>query len=316
MGVEENRLRTKFSVKVRYFPSATIDDMYSYLIALLEKQPEVLILHVGTNDAPKRTSQEIIKSLLNLKSFIAKKLPDCNIIISTPVKRTDDWKAMLTIKKVSEIACQLELNTIDNSNINENHLGRKGLHLNRKGTGRLVLNFLNKIKNTILWLYDAKGTSVVSESIYNLARKSINDQIEVPSNIDIGIENEEFDTVLNNVRKDNVNNVIFACLNINSLANKFDQLTTVINDNIDILVLVETKLDDTFPESQFFINGFIKPYRIDLNRNGGGVMIYVRQDIPSKRLSKHNLPSDIECLCVEINLRKIQMAFVWYFPST
>ena len=113
-----------------------------------------------------------------------------------------------------------------------------------------------------------------------------------------------FDTVLNNVRKYNVNNIIIACLNINSLANKFDQLTTVINDNIDILVLVETKLDDTFPESQFFINGFSKPYRIDRNRNGGGVMIYVRQDIPSKRLSKHNLPSDIECLCVEINLRK------------
>ena len=109
---------------------------------------------------------------------------------------------------------------------------------------------------------------------------------------------------LNNVRKDNVNNVIIACLNINSLANKFDQLTTVINDNIDILVLVETKIDDTFPESQFFINGFSKPYRIDRNRNGGGVMIYVRQDIPSKRLSKHNLPSDIECLRVEINLRK------------
>ena len=118
-----------------------------------------------------------------------------------------------------------------------------------------------------------------------MARKSINDQIEVPSNVDIGIENEEFDTVLNNVRKDNVNNVIIACLNINSLANKFDQLTTVINDNIDILVLVETKLYDTFPESQFFINGFSKPYRIDRNRNGGGVMIYVRQDIPSKRLS-------------------------------
>ena len=150
LGIEENRLRTKFSVKVRSFPGATIDDMYSYLIPLLEKQPKVLILHVGTNDAPKRTSQEIINSLLNLKSFIAKKLPDCNIIISTPVKRTDDGKAMLTIKKVSEIACQLELNTIDNSNINENHLGKKGLHLNRKGTGRLVLNFLNKIKNTTL----------------------------------------------------------------------------------------------------------------------------------------------------------------------
>ena len=109
-------------------------------------QEVLLKLHIGTNDAPKRTSQEIINSLLNLKSFIAKKLLDCNIIISTPVKRTYDGKAMLTIKKVSEIACQLELNTIDNSNINENHLGRKGLHLNRKGTGRLVLNFLKKKK--------------------------------------------------------------------------------------------------------------------------------------------------------------------------
>ena len=32
---------------------------------------------------------------------------------------------------------------------------------------------------------------------------------------------------------------------------------------IDILIITETKLDDSFPEAQFFIEGFLKPYRLD-----------------------------------------------------
>ena len=42
---------------------------------------------------------------------------------------------------------------------------------------------------------------------------------------------------------------------------------------LDILIIIETKLDDTFPVSQFHIDGFSKPYRLDGNRNGGGVII-------------------------------------------
>ena len=39
------------------------------------------------------------------------------------------------------------------------------------------------------------------------------------------------------------------------------------------------------------------PYRLDSNRNGGDVIIYVREDIPSKILEKHKLPQDVEvCL--------------------
>ena len=55
---------------------------------------------------------------------------------------------------------------------------------------------------------------------------------------------------------------------------------------MDILVRTETKLDSSFPESQFIIDGFRQPYRLDRNKHGAGVMIFVSVDIPSKLVSK------------------------------
>ena len=118
--------------------------------------------------------------------------------------------------------------------------------------------------------------------------------------------------LLKNLKITNLKKIVIANLNINSIANKFDQLKTIINNHLDILVLVETKLDDTFPISQFIIQGFSKPYRLDRNRRGGGLLIYVRQDIPSKKLIKHTFPHDIEGLCIEINLRKCK----WFLCGT
>ena len=131
-------------------------------------------------------------------------------------------------------------------------------------------------------------------------------------NVDIGnldhlFKNNNADDVLNtlkSLRLKNVNNLIFAHLNINSLSGKFDALSYIIQDNIDILVVSETKLDPTFPACQFKIPGYSMPFRRDRNRNGGGVMIFVREDISSKLLVRHNLPDDIEVISVEINLRK------------
>ena len=71
-------------------------------------------------------------------------------------------------------------------------------------------------------------------------------------------------------------------LNINSFPRKFDQLKSIIGKNIDILVITETKIDSSFPNSQFGIEGFSMPYRFDRNRLGGGIIVYVRDDIPSK----------------------------------
>ena len=75
---------------------------------------------------------------------------------------------------------------------------------------------------------------------------------------------------------------------------------------LDILIITEIKLDDTFPVSQFHFDGYSKPYRLDRNRKGGrgGVIIYVREDIPSKILTKHVLPTYIEAFIIEFNFRK------------
>ena len=62
----------------------------------------------------------------------------------------------------------------------------------------------------------------------------------------------------------------------------------------------EMKLDDSFPEGQFLMEGFHSPFRFDRNRNGGGIMLYVREDIPAKLLS-HDFPC-AESFFVEINL--------------
>ena len=61
--------------------------------------------------------------------------------------------------------------------------------------------------------------------------------------------------------------------------------------------------------------GFTMPYRLDRSRYGGGVINYVREDIPSKILEKHKLPHDIEVIFIELNFRKVKwLLFGTYHP--
>ena len=70
-------------------------------------------------------------------------------------------------------------------------------------------------------------------------------------------------TEIENLRLTNVDKVIISNLNINSLPNKFDQLREIVLKYVDVLVLTETKLDDTSLTSQFLVTGFSVPYRLD-----------------------------------------------------
>ena len=48
-----------------------------------------------------------------------------------------------------------------------------------------------------------------------------------------------------------------------------------------------------------------------------GILIYVREDIPSKELYDHNFPEDIEGIFLEINLRKVKWLLLgsYHAPS-
>ena len=112
---------------------------------------------------------------------------------------------------------------------------------------------------------------------------------------------------LKSYRVRHVGKLIFATLNINSIRYKFDELKSLIAGNIDLLVVTETKLDESFPTEQFFIEGYSAPYRLDRNKHGGGILIYVREDISSKQLTKHTFKHDIEGIFLELNLNKYKL---------
>ena len=83
-------------------------------------------------------------------------------------------------------------------------------------------------------------------------------------------------------------------------SNEFDLLTHQIKDKIDILMITELLVNESFSIVQFFINGFSSLFRIDRDRNGGSSLLYIREDIPPKLLSVENI---IGTFFVEIDLR-------------
>ena len=145
-GIDEKRLQKHGNVKVFYFSGARINDMNHHLMPIIAKQPDYLILHVGTNDATTNTSRKIIDDLLMLKSNISKQLPNCRVTVSKPTIRIDHGKANSALRNVNKHLETLNLKCIENGNISAQHLGRKVLHLNSKGKGGLAINFLNHIR--------------------------------------------------------------------------------------------------------------------------------------------------------------------------
>ena len=110
--------------------------------------------------------------------------------------------------------------------------------------------------------------------------------------------------IVHHLKFKNVNMLVIGHLNINSLRNKLNNLKLLIKNSLDVFMISEAKLDETFPESQFLMDGFTPPYRMDRNANRGGTALYVREDIPSRQISFKKYDEDIKHFFSEINLRK------------
>ena len=75
-------------------------------------------------------------------------------------------------------------------------------------------------------------------------------------------------------------------------------MSLTVKNNLDILMISETKLDDSFRTGQFLLDGFSVPDRLDRILKGGGILLYTREDIPSRFLNSKSKTG------IEINLRK------------
>ena len=110
-------------------------------------------------------------------------------------------------------------------------------------------------------------------------------------------------------------NVIIGHLNINSIRNKFGLLSFLIDGKVDIFLIRETKIDGTFPSFQFLMSGNSQVYQSDRNYKGGGVMLFVKDNLITFPVSEFCFSEKTDIFCVELNLRKQKyLIFCCYNP--
>ena len=110
-----------------------------------------------------------------------------------------------------------------------------------------------------LSITDVTKNSVNSKPFHN-SKSSTNDQQNQGSNLHM-------------VRIENPSRVIFGQININSIRKKFDLLMNIIKNQIDIFMISETKIGNSFPISQFTMTGYSIPFRFDWTSHGGGILL-------------------------------------------
>ena len=133
----------------------------------------------------------------------------------------------------------------------------------------------------------AVGTNSIPTKILKTYSKSLSKPLSELINLSFALG--KFPTILKIAKV--IPNLV-SHLNINPPRLKFDSLAQKITGNVNILMVSETKLDNSSPEGQFLIEGYRKPYRIDRNCHRGGILLYVRADISSKLLPTELLPME------------------------
>ena len=105
---------------------------------------------------------------------------------------------------------------------------------------------------------------------------------------------------LQSLRIKNSDRILIGSLNINSVRSKIGLLEDLVSERIDILLLCETKIDNSFPDAQFELNGFAEPQRLDRTVHGGGLLLYFRNGITNKPLKL--VSNQIECMIREVRI--------------
>ena len=93
------------------------------------------------------------------------------------------------------------------------------------------------------------------------------------------------------------------------------------NQYFDILMLQETKLNDSFPNAQFDIDGYVM-HRLDHKSNSGDIIEYVRSDIPQKKVDLYVIGSlnkgriELQAIEITVNDEKWLVINMYKEPKT
>ena len=76
-----------------------------------------------------------------------------------------------------------------------------------------------------------------------------------------------------------------------------------------MIVLTKTKIDSTYPDSQFRMQNY-RMFRNDRKKGGGGVLVYASSKIPASRIKPKVNYKTIEPLVLEVKLENTQVVLL------
>ena len=236
------------------------------------------MLHVGANDLDSGQSQELTaKSITDIAITFRSENHDVTISNRIPWNNYFQSKAKKVNAHLARLCKERNFSLIDHAKrIKPTHINRGKLHLNRYASNIFQDTFVQTFSKIIIW-YDSE------DNIENVDASSSPEK-DYKSDSETTVNNVEYSVDLRLLHKKNLNKIIAAHLNINSLANELEFLIQKIEGDIDILMISEAKLDESFPVGQFLIKGFSTPFWWDRNCHGGGILLYIRKNIHSTLL--------------------------------
>ena len=251
----------------------------------------------------------IVKKILKVKEFIKLWVPNCKVIISRPITRHGNDNASRVIKEVIAQFQKLTIDMVGNENIEKKRLGKKRFHLNGFDLKKLAQNLIAGIRG--LWIVKKSFCDDISQKTNQLKECKLyhNSRVITTKN---NTFSEGHDLLCTSSKqkndcyyKEGKIKLDMDGLNINNLQNKIISLTEIIAKvPLDVFCLDETKLEYSFPNSQFILNNLQFPhFRRDRNSTGGGKLVYVKQGIIAKRLENLEIKFS-ETICIVLTISK------------
>ena len=142
-NIESRGISKSGNVQVSSFPGATSDDLRHHVKPTINREVDVIILHIGSNDLTK--GGDTITNIQHVIDNVKKKSSFTKIAISSLLIRKDKHNMENLVNelniKLKSLSEENLIDYIDNSNIDDSCLGVKKVHPNKKGKAYLANNF-------------------------------------------------------------------------------------------------------------------------------------------------------------------------------
>jgi len=144
-GLNEKGMSRDNDVYLRNHGPCTSEDIaFRHIDAIVRRKPEVLIIHVGTHDITSEVDTR--PNISHIVRQVQRKSPNTKIAISSVIGRHDRPTIEKDVARINydlfTLCAEYSLDYISHESIDDDCLGTKRLHLNKKGNSCLATSFM------------------------------------------------------------------------------------------------------------------------------------------------------------------------------